>query len=217
MVNSNDDFADFSLHCRSRKAKCDLGDIDAPSSPPCTRCRRESRECVFAPSRRGGNNARRPKDEPQDQPYYSSSIQNLLQSPLYPESADTPSPKRRRLDPPHQDDPSSIVIADMQNESDALNILAVASARKSPEASKAGSSRRDALSEFALIKSGIVDEEQTSRLAETFFRFHHHLFVSCIFSEDWLICSPWYLRPSFHGHRRSLLCLPKMNATSLQQ
>ncbi len=43
------------LHCRSRKARCDLGSIDAPSSPPCTRCRRESRECVFAPSRRGGN------------------------------------------------------------------------------------------------------------------------------------------------------------------
>jgi hypothetical protein len=48
-----------SLHCRSRKAKCDLGNISAPSSPPCSRCRRESRECVFAPSRRGGNNNRR--------------------------------------------------------------------------------------------------------------------------------------------------------------
>ncbi|KAH8107514.1 hypothetical protein DFH11DRAFT_1732247 [Phellopilus nigrolimitatus] len=42
------------LHCRSRKAKCDLGDIDAPSQPPCARCKRERRECVFAPSFRGG-------------------------------------------------------------------------------------------------------------------------------------------------------------------
>ncbi|GAA5920323.1 hypothetical protein JCM1841_004532 [Sporobolomyces salmonicolor] len=33
--------------CRSRKLKCDLGDPDNPSEPPCRRCRRESRECVF--------------------------------------------------------------------------------------------------------------------------------------------------------------------------
>ena len=42
----------------------------------------------------------------------------------------TPSPKRRRLhlNPPlHAADPSSIVVADMQNESDALHILALAS------------------------------------------------------------------------------------------
>lgn len=43
------------LHCRSRKAKCDLGDITAPREPPCSRCRREGRRCEFAPSRRGGN------------------------------------------------------------------------------------------------------------------------------------------------------------------
>ncbi|WVF67254.1 hypothetical protein IAT40_002002 [Kwoniella sp. CBS 6097] len=54
------------LHCRARKAKCDLGDIDAPSSPPCSRCRRESRECIFAPSRRGGNNRKRTKRESED-------------------------------------------------------------------------------------------------------------------------------------------------------
>ncbi|KLO12871.1 hypothetical protein SCHPADRAFT_928922 [Schizopora paradoxa] len=47
------------LHCRSRKAKCDLGDIDAPSKPPCARCKRERRECVFAPSFRGGKIVKR--------------------------------------------------------------------------------------------------------------------------------------------------------------
>lgn len=46
---------DPGAHCRSRKAKCDLGDIDAPREPPCSRCKRESRECTFLPSRRGGN------------------------------------------------------------------------------------------------------------------------------------------------------------------
>ncbi|GAA5916970.1 hypothetical protein JCM6882_005074 [Rhodosporidiobolus microsporus] len=33
--------------CRARKLKCDLGDPDNPSEPPCKRCRRESRDCVF--------------------------------------------------------------------------------------------------------------------------------------------------------------------------
>ncbi|GAA5937232.1 uncharacterized protein JCM15063_002846 [Sporobolomyces koalae] len=33
--------------CRSRKLKCDLGDPENPSKPPCRRCRREARECVF--------------------------------------------------------------------------------------------------------------------------------------------------------------------------
>ncbi|OCF34202.1 specific RNA polymerase II transcription factor [Kwoniella heveanensis BCC8398] len=216
------------LHCRARKAKCDLGDIDAPSSPPCSRCRRESRECVFAPSRRGGNNRKRTKREsdaedgsdregdgdrsdeypshsrartgygtqpaqtfpypyppggagaqrrmspsvslhrqsPQSANYFhhlpntGSSHSNL--SPITQASPHTPSdrqlyppggagagnpsntgnggdpqrpsstssPKRRRLhlNPPlHAADPSSIVVADMQNESDALQILALAS------------------------------------------------------------------------------------------
>jgi hypothetical protein len=29
-----------------RKARCDLGDVNAPSSPPCSRCRREQRNLV---------------------------------------------------------------------------------------------------------------------------------------------------------------------------
>ena len=37
-------------HCRLRKARCDLGDVNAPSEPPCSRCRREQRSCVFVPS-----------------------------------------------------------------------------------------------------------------------------------------------------------------------
>lgn len=41
------------LPCRTRKCKCDLGDVDAPSEPPCGKCRREGRECVFVETRRG--------------------------------------------------------------------------------------------------------------------------------------------------------------------
>ena len=186
MVSRRGDTADASLHCRSRKAKCDLGDIEAPSSPPCSRCRRESRECVFAPSRRGGNNGNgRLKAEPEEGYPFPGSIQNVLRSPVstfYRESSpeESPSPKRRRLDPPHAADPNSIVVADIQNESDALHILAVASARdKTTEPAKTRPpKRKDALEDFALIKLGILDAEQTARLAETFFCFHHHLFVS---------------------------------------
>ncbi|WOO81900.1 Transcriptional activator ARO80 [Vanrija pseudolonga] len=256
------------LHCRSRKAKCDLGDIDAPSSPPCSRCRRESRECVFAPSRRGGNNAKKRRDAeaaagngggssggggggslglttgaPLPPPHrappsaYPPNVDVLNPSPKtevylfnHPSVSSTdmspgtdPSPiamlsdagrdsisghsmrherererprspdtKRRRLHlgPSLQTtDPSSIVVADMQNESDALHILALASAgRPSSEGSK--SPRQAAarapvrrrfesparIEDFALIRLGIVDEETVTRLTNVFFRFHHHFF-----------------------------------------
>lgn len=43
------------LNCRTRKVKCDLGSVENPHDPPCARCRRERRECVFVESRRGLN------------------------------------------------------------------------------------------------------------------------------------------------------------------
>ncbi|PWN52545.1 hypothetical protein IE53DRAFT_409352 [Violaceomyces palustris] len=39
--------------CRAKKIKCDLGALDAPSEPPCIRCRREGRPCLFTRSTRG--------------------------------------------------------------------------------------------------------------------------------------------------------------------
>lgn len=38
--------------CRRRKVRCDLGPVDDPHEPPCVRCRRESKECLFSPTRR---------------------------------------------------------------------------------------------------------------------------------------------------------------------
>lgn len=35
------------LNCRIRKIKCDLGPADNPHPPPCERCRRQQRECLF--------------------------------------------------------------------------------------------------------------------------------------------------------------------------
>lgn len=42
------------LNCRTRKVKCDLGPFDNPHDPPCVRCKRERRECVFPETKRGG-------------------------------------------------------------------------------------------------------------------------------------------------------------------
>lgn len=35
------------LNCRARKVKCDLGPVDEPHDPPCSRCRREGKICEF--------------------------------------------------------------------------------------------------------------------------------------------------------------------------
>ncbi|KAG7819923.1 hypothetical protein KL909_004672 [Ogataea angusta] len=53
------------LNCRTRKVKCDLGSLEAPHDPPCARCKRERKECVFAESRRRGSGRTR-QDSPLD-------------------------------------------------------------------------------------------------------------------------------------------------------
>ncbi|EDO18806.1 hypothetical protein Kpol_1028p82 [Vanderwaltozyma polyspora DSM 70294] len=40
------------VNCRSRKIKCDLGPLDNPHKPPCVRCKREQRECIFPVTKR---------------------------------------------------------------------------------------------------------------------------------------------------------------------
>lgn len=39
--------------CRTKKVRCELGDLAAPSEPPCARCKREMRPCIFTMSTRG--------------------------------------------------------------------------------------------------------------------------------------------------------------------
>ncbi|QDS77124.1 hypothetical protein FKW77_001043 [Venturia effusa] len=41
--------------CRERKVKCEMGPVDNPHDPPCARCRREKKECVFSSTRRKRN------------------------------------------------------------------------------------------------------------------------------------------------------------------
>lgn len=213
------------------------GDISAPSSPPCARCRRESRECIFAPSRRGGNNAKRKRDdhEPSSSqhnsfgdpksssaPWYDNRAPSNDPSPTIPgpspgTSSSLPRQTTYQYDVPtgasmssgksYEDSPtssldkrsklprpeaSSILQAGMQNESDALQILAIAAGRPSTEESRR---RRPTFSsgavtparareqparieDFALVKLGIVDGEQVWKLVNAFFRYYHHLVVS---------------------------------------
>lgn len=43
------------ISCRSRKVKCDLGPVDNPHDPPCARCKRELKKCIFS-SNKGTSN-----------------------------------------------------------------------------------------------------------------------------------------------------------------
>lgn len=139
----------------------------------------------------------------------SGSLGSLKHSKTHPSST-SPAQKRRRLhlNPPlHAADPSSIVVADMQNESDALHILAMAS----EEAGKGGANRKRKrerngsgtdsgesqlhgsrrqsrierasaeapdLNNFALVKLGIISPDEVARLTDAFYHYHHHIFVS---------------------------------------
>ncbi|KAK8248287.1 hypothetical protein HDK77DRAFT_442074 [Phyllosticta capitalensis] len=55
--------------CKKQKGRCDLGSCDDPQ-PPCTRCRRARRECVFGPSRYStkGQKNRANTSEPEQAP-----------------------------------------------------------------------------------------------------------------------------------------------------
>lgn len=89
----------------------------------------------------------------------------------------------------------------MQNESDALHILALASqhgerhaedddrggsaprSRNLPNPAHKGKERDDKaanLRDFALIKLGIATKEQVIRLTDIYFKCHHHLLVSTV-------------------------------------
>jgi hypothetical protein len=63
--------------CRRRKIKCDMGPVDNPHAPPCARCRRENRDCTFAPTRRKKRKAKGEEDE-DDVPEVVTKRQSLV-------------------------------------------------------------------------------------------------------------------------------------------
>lgn len=88
-------------------------------------------------------------------------------------------------------DANSFLQADMQNEADALHILAIAAGRPSSSGPRqrpgflrgtmtpaTKSDQPPRIEDFALVKLGILDGEQVAKLVDAFFRYYHHLFVS---------------------------------------
>jgi len=76
-------------------------------------------------------------------------------------------------------DPSSIVVADMQNESDALQILALASGQGlRQQGGRSGPVPTASLADFQLIRLGILNPAQLTLLTDEFFQHHHHFFAS---------------------------------------
>ncbi|KAL4873041.1 hypothetical protein BDV12DRAFT_115848 [Aspergillus spectabilis] len=53
------------IPCRQRKAKCDLGELSdgSPMGPPCAKCRREQRQCVFSETRAWERKKKRAKSQ----------------------------------------------------------------------------------------------------------------------------------------------------------
>ncbi|KAL5339446.1 hypothetical protein BJX70DRAFT_153168 [Aspergillus crustosus] len=53
------------IPCRQRKAKCDLGELPdgSPMGPPCAKCRREQRQCVFSETRAWERKKKRDSEE----------------------------------------------------------------------------------------------------------------------------------------------------------
>ncbi|KAF4630900.1 hypothetical protein G7Y89_g7235 [Cudoniella acicularis] len=39
-------------NCRAKRVRCHLGSVDQPQNPPCARCKRENKECIFSSTRK---------------------------------------------------------------------------------------------------------------------------------------------------------------------
>lgn len=50
--------------CRARKVRCDLGDVDNPSTGPCAKCAREKKRCYFSDKRRKSGSPERQPSTP---------------------------------------------------------------------------------------------------------------------------------------------------------
>ncbi|KIY72965.1 hypothetical protein CYLTODRAFT_417473 [Cylindrobasidium torrendii FP15055 ss-10] len=179
------------LHCRSRKARCDLGNIDSPKDPPCARCRRERVKCEFAPSRRGGSRRKKPSivtsklSSPTDQPtasassspsdYTSDNIHPAIPAaPLRQPSQAASEGSSFSSSSKHLNGPAELAAQSLHNPEDAMNLLVFqaqpgADARISPHA-------RPDLSKFPLVVEGILSHEQYPILVNLFFTKMHFFF-----------------------------------------
>lgn len=112
------------LTCRQRKAKCDLGES---GQPPCYKCRRELRECVFEAERQYGAKRRKVADRDHDDQDFDSSINvghDASDEPVTQSMATTIHPTGNTANASHQDTTeTSIIRAVVSNGTEALDLL----------------------------------------------------------------------------------------------
>lgn len=69
------------------------------------------------------------------------------------------------------------MVREMQSETDALQILSMASPRRDSRLELAPADQVVPLEEFVLIQKGYVSSQQLISLTEVFFNHHHHFYV----------------------------------------
>ncbi|KAF8896935.1 hypothetical protein CPB85DRAFT_1328559 [Mucidula mucida] len=151
------------LHCRSRKARCDLGNVDSPKEPPCARCKREGQKCEFAPSRRGGSRQKlKAKCAMQQapavrQPSTSFSTASDDSAASYPSV-----------------DAEKLAATSLHNPEDAVMLLVLAS--EAVNDGRTADKAPPGLLSFPLIAQGILTIEQFPVLVDIFFTRMHYFF-----------------------------------------
>lgn len=177
------------INCRSRKAKCEFSGIDF--KPPCLRCRREGKECIFVPSRRGKKrnasvaNGRHLKEvatattttpttantmgsmDNDDTSIEPINNNETILEPTTPES-------RQESEDGSRINAESVVEANLRNPADALEILAMTSLNRDDPAPQHHLSPENRISRIELIQRGVIDHGQLRTFVSIFFMRHHH-------------------------------------------
>ena len=83
------------IPCRRRKVRCELGPVDAPQDPPCARCRREGKSCVFSATlrrRKAGEDEHTSTaviyDSPPHTPQTTKPTSEAINNPMKPTNID---------------------------------------------------------------------------------------------------------------------------------
>lgn len=98
--------------CRQRKAKCDLGQA---GEPPCYKCRREQRDCVFESERQWGAKKRKVAS-------HDSITSDTTSNPKNPASS-VAQQSPNQLDSSREDETDTMLRAVVSNGTEALDLL----------------------------------------------------------------------------------------------
>ncbi|ORY80936.1 hypothetical protein BCR37DRAFT_393580 [Protomyces lactucae-debilis] len=168
------------VNCRKQKVKCDLGSIEAPNDPPCARCRRERKECLFLEDRRGGTkplkrhrtsmSARSASNGSDASPSFDTGAGRAAENATLGRAA-SPSSEERNRDASDPMNVLSIVAGMVQSERNGNNQETLS--RSSARFDSAWSSQR-------FVQENIIDAQQAREYVLFFYRelFTYFPFVS---------------------------------------